>query len=628
MAFNLSTNVYESDVNQNNNTSIVHVAVTITTTGSSYSNYDHYGTIVIDGTSYSHGPYRLPQNSSLTLQSQKTITHNDATGEYTAGWSYSLPVKTTDTRTGSGSIVLTTIPRASQPTFSSNSVILGNAVTINMNRKNTAFTHTLSYSIGNLSNQTSGLSASSGITTSATFTPPKNLANQFPNSTNGNVVFTCQTYNGSTLVGTRTATLVVNTENTSEYQPTITLSKTGSGLFGGKYINGASGILVEATTSGKYSASINSYSISGANKSSSNDDLEINPINIEMSTATQEVVFTGTAIDSRGYSSSGTTSITLYRYVTPTIEAKLERCDSSGSLSNDGTYALATIKYTYHNENYGNNIPTDGLVISINGVDYEYSSSDFTETTDNGVVTGTGTKIVGGGNLSINYKFDWDVVITDAVGQSATVSGIIQSSKRIINTRPRGKGIAFGKFAETDDLLESDWKIKAPDLDVTNDVEVGGDLLVNELNLGSTAKSNIQYSGTSNITQILPELSGIFAVKPPLTPSVDANFWQKVDFGAFRIYYKYRFSGQITFGAGSWGWLTDNSNLWLNLPVGLTFNYQKMAFAGTIRPGDAAITANVTCPHANTQISVTWTNKYAQAITTNMMFQGIIIDFS
>lgn len=470
MAFNLSTNVWESDVNQNNNTSIVHVSVTITTTGSSYSNYDHYGTIVIDGTSYSHGPYRLPQNSSLTLQSQKTITHNDATGEYTAGWSYSLPVKTTDTRTGSGNIVLTTIPRASQPTFSSSSVILGNAVTINMNRKNTAFTHTLSYSIGSLSEQTAGLSASSGITTSATFTPPKNLANRFPNSTNGNVVFTCKTYNGSTLVGTRTATLVVSTENTSEYQPTISLSKTAIGLFNDKYINGASGILVEATTSGKYSAEINSYSISGANKSSSNDDLEINPINVEMNTATQEVIFTGTAIDSRGYSSTATTSITLYRYVTPTIEAKLERCDSNGDLSNDGTYALATINYTYHNENYGNNIPTDGLVISINGVDYEYSSSDFTEAAENGVVTGTGTKIVGGGNLSINYKYDWDVVITDAVGQSATASGILQSSKRIINTRPRGRGIAFGKFAETDNLLESDWKIKAPDLEITNTI--------------------------------------------------------------------------------------------------------------------------------------------------------------
>lgn len=115
---------------------------------------------------------------------------------------------------------------------------------------------------------------------------------------------------------------------------------------------------------------------------------------------------------------------------------------------------------------------------------------------------------------------------------------------------------------------------------------------------------------------------------PPLTPQVDANFWQKIDFGAFRLYYKYRFSGQLTFGAGIWGWCTDWTNNWRNLPVGLTFDYQKMCFAGTTHASDAAIMTNVTLAHGDTAISVSWSNRHNGAVTTNIMFQGIIIDFS
>ena len=76
MAFNVSASAWESDVNINNNTSVAHLRVTITTTEPSFSNYNHYGTMVIDGQSYSHGPYTLPHTTTRTFESTKTITHN------------------------------------------------------------------------------------------------------------------------------------------------------------------------------------------------------------------------------------------------------------------------------------------------------------------------------------------------------------------------------------------------------------------------------------------------------------------------------------------------------------------------------------------------------------------------
>ena len=146
----------------------------------------------------------------------------------------------------------------------------------------------------------------------------------------------------------------------------------------------------------------------------------------------------------------------------------------------------------------------------------------------------------------------------------------------------------------------------------------------------NTGRADLTYAGSAiNAYLELPAIANATIIAKQNTAYiVDANYWYKVDFGAFRIYYKYRFSGQLTFGAGIWGWCTDWTNNWRNLPVGLTFDYTKMCFAGTTHASDAAIMTNVTLAHGDTAISVSWSNRHNQAVTTNIMFQGIIIDFS
>lgn len=432
MAFSVSANAWESDVNVNNNTSIAHVQVTITTSGSSYSNYDHYGSIVIDGTTYSHGAYRLPSNTTVTFNSQKTVTHSDD-GSKTINWSYSFPVKTTDTRTGSGTLTLTTIARASQPSVSSASVNLGSSVTINTNRASSGFTHTLSYSIGSLTNQTAGLAATTGVGASTTFTPPTSLANEFPNAKSGTVVISCKTYNGSTLLGTKTCNLTVNTQDNSTYRPTISLSSTPINQFNSKYLNKVSGVTVSATNTTKFNATVSSYTITGTTKSSSNAPLEANPINITMDSASQSLTINGSVTDSRGYTGTGSTSITVYRYNVPQITAySVQRCLQDGTVATNGTYAKVGITYTYQNDGYSNSMATKKF--TVNGTDYTLTA---TETTADGVVTGTGTTVVGGGNLNINNHYSWTITCTDAVGQTVSLGGMIQTASRIINVRPR-----------------------------------------------------------------------------------------------------------------------------------------------------------------------------------------------
>lgn len=687
MAFSVSTNVYESDVNVNNNTSKVTLQVTLNSTYGSWFGDNKTGTLVIDGTSYSI-TYNFPSGTTSKVlgSATKTITHNDD-GSKTANWSYSLPTNSSQgTKTGSGSITLTTIARASTPSVSSSSVNLGSSVTINTNRASSNFTHTITYSIGSLTNQTSGLSASTNVGTSCTFTPPASLANQFPNAKSGTVTITCKTYNGSTLLGTKTCTLTVNTIDNSTYKPTISLTATGSNLFNSKYLNQVSGVTISATTGTKYSATVNSYIITGGSKSSTNANLVVSPINISMSSASQSISVSGTVTDSRGYTGTGTTSVTIYRYNVPQItEYSIARCTSDGTLATNGTYAKVGLTYTYQNDGYSNSMSVHK--ININGADTTITT---TETTSSGVVTGTGTAIVGDGNLGINNHYSYTITCTDAVGKTTSVNGVLQTASRIINVRPGGLGIAVGKFAETDNLFDSAWDIKATNFQGTstnatnvniaqtnptsgtwyympfmtgqsgnqreraNDglryyslqgtasamgtayIQIGNGTATGtagnkkgilRLHGSNTGRTDVSYANTTTSTsQTIPALNGTFVVKQSATISTETNGWYKVDMGAYTQYFKSGEFASKSYATG-WGWHSDDSVSNLKLPSGITFNNAKMIFTGCERAGDSALSLNCGCTNGGSYVTSCWKNSYSSAVTTKVYYNWSLIVF-
>lgn len=204
MSFYVSASAWESDVNVANNTSVVHVRVNITSDGQSHSYYDFYGRITIDGTDYTHGSYQVPYNANLTFESTKTITHNND-GAKSVNWSYSFPVKSDDTRTGSGSITLTTIARASQPsciTYPNTTQdigYLGDTIMVHMNRKSTSFTHKVTYTFGNKSG-----TIATNVTDNCSWTIPLSLGD------GGTGTIYAETFNGSTSVGKKSVSFTVH----------------------------------------------------------------------------------------------------------------------------------------------------------------------------------------------------------------------------------------------------------------------------------------------------------------------------------------------------------------------------------------------------------------------------------
>lgn len=147
------------------------------------------------------GTYWIVENKTFT------VDHNeDGTGSATIYWKWGVnsPWGQTVRPSGSFSISLPTIARASVPTLSASSVKMGNTLTITTNRKSDSFTHTLKYTFGGET-----VTFATGVGASYGWTVP-DLASKINNATSGSMTITCVTYNGSTTVGTKTVNLTVN----------------------------------------------------------------------------------------------------------------------------------------------------------------------------------------------------------------------------------------------------------------------------------------------------------------------------------------------------------------------------------------------------------------------------------
>lgn len=210
----------ESEVNIANNTSKITATSYIyckAHTAYNYNTYNH--AITIDGQTYTTAVAGISLSPGKTVQlatGSKTVTHN-SDGSKSISISASSPTLPAGDGYGpssgsaSGTATLTTIPRASSVTCADGNI--GSSTTININRASSNFTHTLTYSFQGLT----GTIATKTSNTSIGWTIPTTFFAKIPNSKSGQGTITCQTYNGTSLIGTSTCSFnafVVNSEPT------------------------------------------------------------------------------------------------------------------------------------------------------------------------------------------------------------------------------------------------------------------------------------------------------------------------------------------------------------------------------------------------------------------------------
>lgn len=292
-------------------------------------------------------------NSTITLASgTATIGHNAdgsksiaCLASYTAtSTAYYLP----GNMSLSGNMTLTTIARATTPTLSVSSVEMGSSVTINTPRASSSFTHTLKYSFGNTFE-----TIATGVATSKAWTVPTSLANEIPSAVSGTVTITCETYNGSTLIGTKTVNLTVTVPES--YKPSIssvTVTEATAGIASqfGVFVQHKSTFKIVTAASGSYGSTVDiiSVSVDGATYSGS-------------TVTTSEIQSSGTikinvtVTDSRGRTATTSKSVNVTAYSSPAITvAMVQRADSTGTVSDEGTYARCTYEYSISNVNSKN----------------------------------------------------------------------------------------------------------------------------------------------------------------------------------------------------------------------------------------------------------------------------------
>lgn len=168
------------------------------------------GTSVASGT---WGSSSYLDQSPVTVASGEFWLNFGSNGYATATLSVSLLIKDSGsfsgTVTGSDSISVKQPYTASAFTVNKNTVKMGENLIFSITRDSTSLSHILYYWASSLS---AWVQITSGVSTSYTWTVP-DLASIIPNATSGTLYLLCQTYNGSTYIGSNQITITMNVQD-------------------------------------------------------------------------------------------------------------------------------------------------------------------------------------------------------------------------------------------------------------------------------------------------------------------------------------------------------------------------------------------------------------------------------
>ncbi|MGL4973452.1 MAG: DUF859 family phage minor structural protein, partial [Culicoidibacterales bacterium] len=240
---------------------------------------------------------------------------------------------------GSRTLTLDTIARTSKHTLSHSSRNFGETLTITTNRASSSFTHKLwcQYAGRNVDIAT-------GVTTSYAWAIPKDWANHLSDGVSTPMNVICDTYSGSTKIGSHTVQITINVSSSSEFQPRITGTSIVPGNdigspFSGLFVKGKSTLKATMSTAGAYSSWIKTNEIKANGQTFTTSSATTSGLS---TAGTNTVSFK--VIDSRNRTATASASVNVIDYTGPATSAvSAIRCNSDGSANDQGTYAKITV---------------------------------------------------------------------------------------------------------------------------------------------------------------------------------------------------------------------------------------------------------------------------------------------
>jgi hypothetical protein len=350
----------------------------------------------------------------------------------------------------------------SSVSLSAGSVNYGSSVTINISRAHSKLTHTIRY---NWNNNT-GTIVSQTTSTSYQWTVPNNFMNYIPNSTSTTGTIYIDTYNGTALVGTKSASLttivpdsvVPDFTNISHSEANSAVAALGLGS--GVYAQNLSKINISIVgATGAYGSTITSYKIVY-------DGVNYNAQSATTNTITNSGTRTisATVTDSRGRTKTKTVNVTVLTYSSPTITSfTVKRCNSDGTDNNMGTYIKVTYGGSFSTLNSKN---TATLYIETK------PKTSGTWTTKESFSVGSsfsGTKVYSGYDITSSYD-----VRLRLVDKFYSVTSTKEVSTGVVTMSWGKQGVGIGKI----------WERGA--LDVGGDIYVQGKIYADGINIPDT----------------------------------------------------------------------------------------------------------------------------------------------
>ena len=435
------------------NKSTVHMVLYLyaNTTGSYNQDGDAYWSINGKKTYYTFS-YTSPAWYVLGERTEEISHNNDGTKTVTlsgvwcsaisGGWApYSLSV--------SGEVTLPTIPRATTPGIGG--VTMGETAHISLPRASSGFTHTLRYVFGGAAE-----TIATGVATGYDWLVPESLAAQIPDAASGKGTLTCETYSGSTLIGTKSVTFTASVPGSMK--PAVlsgwaAVSYDNSGTAAenmAAWVQGyskAKAAFDASKVTCRQGAGVSKFSITYLGKTT-----EGNPCRTETISTTGATVRC-TVTDSRGLTAWEDFNIALLEYAPPAlVGADLFRSDGEGTAADGGAHIAGVARVRYSELGGLNSVTLKGYWKGVGG---GYGAGET-------LTVGTVGLVTGDVEISPDRSYVALLVLTDSLGNTARYEENIPTEKVAFHLKEGGKGAAFGKAAETEGVLElaEDWHLK------------------------------------------------------------------------------------------------------------------------------------------------------------------------
>lgn len=421
-------------------------------------------TVTVNGKSESsNATVNIGTNSSLLFYGKDFVVPHNDDGTKTVGIKISVGLNAG----GYGSsmvafdLPLSNIPRASDVSAATGTI--GSAMTINISRKNSAFTHTIKYSFGSKSG-----TIATGVGTSCSWTPPADLATMIPNATSGIGGIIVDTYSGSTKIGSKSAQLTLNVPTSmTPSLGSITLTDSNTAV---KNLLNTANTFAEIVSdikvafnsaTGVQGSTITDYHAEIVNK---NQSTNANNGNLGLMNWNGSAQVKAWVVDSRGRSSNAvTTNITVLEYFLPTLTFTAIRGDTNQSsdkivVSRTAKIAPLIIGNTQKNS------------FKLSFKTAPFGSTTYTADTGAGVndkVTNTLTnsKATLSGTFDIGKSYEVYGVLEDALTSSGTVKAPPVSPEKMVMGMAE-TAVSFGKYPENTNAVDSDWVFKYKNKDI------------------------------------------------------------------------------------------------------------------------------------------------------------------